>query len=188
MKKMIIVFLTAISPLISTGQDLVIENDSTILWQKSRLLEWKDFKGKGKAPKNTHVLHKVAETISLIKMVYAKNQNGIEKEVFLCYFSKNKSWTITEDVKTLEHEQLHFDIMEVFTRRIRKQHQELDSLGITDLDEYDLHTNRLIQESVEFNREYDDEVLLNYPKQQEWRKCIDKELDELKEYEFIPEK
>ncbi len=189
MKYIIILFLgVLLSPLISFGQDLVVENDSVILWKTDRLLDWEDFKGKGNAPKNEHVLHKVAETISLIKLAYVENEDGFEKEVFLCYFSKNESWTITEDIKTLEHEQIHFDIMEVFTRRIRKQHQKLDSLGITDLDEYDLHTNRLIKESVEFNNKYDEEVLLNYPKQQEWRKCIDKELEDLKEYGFIPKR
>ncbi len=164
-----------------------LEIDSLVLWQKTRPLKWEDFKGDGKQPKDIHLIHKVAETTPIIKTAYIKNENGVKKEVLLCYFSKNESWTITRDMKTLEHEQIHFDILEVFTRRIRKQHQKLDSLGITDLDEYDLYTNRLIMESVEFNNKYDEEVLLNYPKQQEWRKCIDKELEDLKEYEFIPE-
>lgn len=188
MKYLIILFLGMfLSPIISCGQDLVVENDTAILWKKDRLLNWEDFKGKGKAPKNENILHKVAETISLIKLAYVKNKNGVEKEVFLCYFSKNESWTITEDIQTLEHEQIHFDIMEVYTRRIRKKHLELDSLGISDLNIYDAHTSRLIQESIAFNEKYDEEVLLNYPKQKEWRICIDKELEELKEYEFVIE-
>lgn len=176
-----------LTPLWLTGQNLVIENDSLLLWNKDRLLKWEDFKGKGKSPSKVNVIHQVAEIIPIIRLVYLKNEQGIEKETFLCYFSKKESWSITKDPKILEHEQLHFDLMEVFTRRIRKKYVELDSLGITDFAEYDLHVSKIMKECRDLNDQYDKEVLLNFPKQHEWRKCIDKELEELKEYEYIPE-
>ena len=188
MKYLIILFLgVLLSPLISFGQDLVVENDSLILWQKKRPLKWEDFTGKGEKPKDIHLIHQVAATTPILKSAYVENEDGVEKEVLFCYFLKNESWTITKDKKILEHEQIHFDIMEVFTRRIRKQHQKLDSLGVTDWNKYDSLILKLIEESSSKNKKYDEEVLLNYPKQLEWRKCIDKELEEFKEYEFIPE-
>ena len=46
-----------------------------------------------------------------------------EVEVFAS-FDKQKSWTKSDAIELLAHEQLHFDIVEVYVRKIRKFAQE----------------------------------------------------------------
>jgi hypothetical protein len=38
----------------------------------------------------------------------------------LAKFHKNQSWTVSDDLDLLNHERLHFDIAELFARKIRK--------------------------------------------------------------------
>ncbi|MFS4493198.1 hypothetical protein [Maribacter sp. 2308TA10-17] len=187
MKKIIFFFLISISPLMSNGQGLIVENDSLILWQKERLLTWEDFIKKGEKPKDIHLIHQVAETVPEMMVFYIKDDKGNENPVPLCYFQKYSSWSVTSDKETLEHEQLHFDIMELYTRKLRKKFKELLSLdAYTTSETFNYWVNKVFLECKNIQDKYDEEALLNYPKQQEWRKCIDKELEELKEYEFIP--
>ena len=53
--------------------------------------------------------------------------NEDEPIVAKAFFDKSKSWTKAADNKELlAHEQLHFDITELFTRKLRKKLSELN--------------------------------------------------------------
>ena len=88
-------------------------------WDASRKLTWADFKGPippGAVP--------AATTASGISYEYSANL--IHHEVKLdfkvtAFFYPNESWYKPEicDSHILQHEQLHFDISEVFARRMR---------------------------------------------------------------------
>lgn len=91
----------------------------SIPWDASRKLTWEDFKGSvpaGSVP--------AATTASGISYQYSANL--IHHEVQLdfevsAFFYPNESWykpTIC-DTHILQHEQLHFDISELFARRMR---------------------------------------------------------------------
>ncbi len=97
------------------GQDLV----ESIPWEESRRLTWDDFKGA--VPPDVVPAATTASGIS-----YEYSANLIHHEVKLdfevtAFFYPNESWYKPDicDTNILQHEQLHFDISEVFARRMR---------------------------------------------------------------------
>ncbi|MDY8137910.1 hypothetical protein [Aquimarina sp. 2201CG5-10] len=179
----IILFLISTS---SLAQELIIENDSLILWQKSRKLTWDDFKGAKQQPKDVYSMHKIATTAIYFKKRYTQTQGKPPKLTISCYFEKYRSWTITDDHKTLEHEQIHFDIAELYIRKVRQVFTNLQKKRVLTIKTYMNKVNALITACGEYQNTYDDEVLLSYKKQLEWQSKIAKELEKLKEYEYIP--
>lgn len=97
------------------GQEIA----ESIPWQASRKLTWEDFQG----PVPTDAVS-AATTASGISYEYSANL--IHHEVQLdfevtAFFYPKESWYKPEvcDSHILQHEQLHFDISEVFARRMR---------------------------------------------------------------------
>lgn len=166
----------------------VVENDSLLLWQADRPLKWEDFKGSKQLPKDVHLIHKVATSGIFIKKEYSQTQGYLPEVNIRCYFEKYVAWTITNDIEILEHEQIHFDIAELYTRKVRKCVSYLSKDSIYNIDAYIKKVDFLLKEYKELDSLYDEEVLLNYEKQQKWRSRIARELEELKDYEYVPEK
>ena len=169
--------------IVSSQSKDIVENDSLILWQENRMLEWNDFKGK-QLDFHGNVL---AETHGDIVILSKKRVDYVPIIKIGTYFKKYSSWTITEDVLSLNHEQIHFDIYELFTRKIREAFCKLNDEGNIDLEKYEEAFNEFIEENNRYNELYDVDVLTNQSKQKEWRLKVTKELEELKEYEYIPE-
>ena len=165
------------------SQEVVIENDSLLLWQADRSLTWEDFKG---AQRNYHG-NVLAEACGKIKTVDTYWIGETPKFNIRCYFIKTCSWTITDDPESLEHEQIHFDIYELFTRKIRKAFDELNQNNISDLKKYTDTFSFYLQENEKHNEMYDIDVVTDQTKQLEWKAEVLKELEELKEYEYVPE-
>ena len=95
------------------------EIEESIPWDASRKLSWNDFKGP--IPPDADSAAITASGIS-----YEYSANLIHHEVKLdfkvtAFFYPNESWYKPEvcDAHILQHEQLHFDISEVFARRMR---------------------------------------------------------------------
>lgn len=151
-----------------------------ILWNDSIKLSWDDFKGARKFSK----ANSVAEIQCAIEIEDIKLVNGLPVIVIKNYFLKNESWTITNEESDLHHEQLHFDIYELYTRMIRKIFIELNNSYITDINEYQKKYDELVQKAMQKNDEYDREVYFNLEKQNEWKLYISSELIKMKEYEF----
>ncbi|WP_024773125.1 DUF922 domain-containing protein [Aquimarina macrocephali] len=171
----------------SFAQNVIIENDSLILWQKDRKLTWDDFKGIKHQPKDVHLIHQVAACgIEFKESFFQKTPEDLPVVDVKLYFNKYRGWTITNDIKILEHEQIHFDIAELHTRKIRKKVFDLKTKEILNIYEYVNIVDSIFKECDTYQDKYDDEVLLNHDRQQEWKHLIYKELEELKEYEYIP--
>ncbi len=171
----------------SFAQEIVVENDSLVLWQENQKLTWGDFKGAKQQPKDVHLIHKVAESSMIFPYSFTYTKDKTLEINIKCYFEKFIAWTITNDDETLEHEQIHFNIGELYTRKIRKCVKSLQDEGILDVNAYINEVNSLVANCNTYQDKYDDEVLLNYDRQQEWQSKIVKELEVLKEYEYIPE-
>lgn len=92
-------------------------SDGLIQWQSNRLLKWPDFKDK--APKNTE---HAALTHSGISLDLSGNNESYIITVS-AHFDQRKSWSKrdAESDFLLNHEQLHFDITELFARKLRKK-------------------------------------------------------------------
>lgn len=101
--------------------------DSIIVWSVASELMWADFKGS-----SDDVLFGAASTSYKIDIIPDNvmvdeddNIQGYEKMNVSARFYKNQSWTTTTKNSILIHERLHFDIAELFARKIRKRFEEL---------------------------------------------------------------
>jgi len=95
--------------------------DNQILWVNNTRLTWDDFKGNY----DTVVYNRqfAANTHWSLRYKYKISpQTGLNIDVF-AYFIPNASWVKDESKKKdalLRHEQLHFDLTELFARKLRK--------------------------------------------------------------------
>ena len=169
--------------IISLSFTIVLQKgDIKIYWSKDKLLTWDDFKGK--PVKGSPI---AADTDSGFELRSSYNSNDHLLVIDLqTYFIKNKSWYKPEKKSEtlLKHEQGHFDISELFTRKLHeniieeKINEKNISQRITQLNEkytYELH---------KYQDLYDKETehSINEKKQMEWNEKIAKELKELEKY------
>ena len=96
------------------------QNEEAILWDKSRKLTWEDFKG---APENTRAAAVTASGLTYEFSTTKKNNQVVDIDFTVSsHFYPSKSWYRPEvcDTVILGHEQLHFDITEVYARKFIK--------------------------------------------------------------------
>lgn len=99
-------------------------------------------------------------------------------------FNKRKSWLNEQSAELLAHEQLHFDLAELYARKIRKKISELNSRNVQDVKVYNNAITELLNESNRADMLYDVETLhgsLN-KKQAAWAKKIREEMEILERY------
>lgn len=150
-----------------------------IPWSADRKLTWADFKGKPNRLSPNEALTDSGMSIEL------KCDGTTSKAIIKCYYNPKKSWTKSSDSEyLLAHEQLHFDITELFVRKLRK---ELGKFG-NDCQKLSNHIedyyNRNYKEFVKYQDAYDHETKhsLNKEKQAYWHKKVESELAELEEF------
>lgn len=177
-----ILILSAISFLLfSLTTKKNFDDDEKIIWSENKKLTWDDFKGKI----DTSKINVLAETCWEIKIIESRYDNKIPVFKLGSFFIKNKSWKITNDDYSLAHEQLHFDIAEIFARKIRKAYDSLNKKKIVDVDKYEAVFNLYIENCGEYNNIYDNEVYFNEKKQAYWGKKIASDLTKYKKWEYI---
>src|SRR5580704_14365013 len=104
----------------------LLEN-AFIDWDANRKLKWDDFMA---APdKNSP---NAAETSSTIKFDYSYNGRELKYHI-ACQFDKKKSWVRVKTDYILSHEQGHFDIAEIFARKLNKSLKEYTVVKVSDL-------------------------------------------------------
>ncbi len=157
-----------------------IQEQSNILWSPKVKLTWDDFQGEVDSLNEYKAI-----TSTLIKTdVIVYNDNELEYDIS-CLFEKNKSWVKKKTNSLLKHEQLHFDIAELATRKMRKRFLQHKSLN---RDSINLMINKIFQEATlerrKINKDYDKETnhSLIVEKQKEWELKIAKELKALEKY------
>ncbi len=182
MRKLIaILFFTFCNMLIA--QHDIVETDSLLLWQSERKLTWDDFKGQS----DKRSINIGAITQGKIAIVNTYWKNDVPKYDIRCYFVKHNSWNIVTDSLSLVHEQVHFDIFELYTRKIRNAFDSLNQKKVINNDVYNDLFQSYFKECSELQKEYDVDYF-DKSTRQEWVGRITKELEELKEYEYKPKK
>jgi hypothetical protein len=159
----------------------ILNNDS-IVWSKDSKLIWSYFKG---IPDNKDSVD--ARSSLSIHYFYARHDDSLKiitKSVFDC----TKSWVKLNDttVVLLAHEKGHFDIEEIYRRRLNK---ELGKILLSKAEykkEFQIIFNKICDECSNKQDQYDVEtkhsqILL---RQREWAKKISKELIELEQYDL----
>jgi hypothetical protein len=114
-----------IASAVTSAQDSRVADD-VIVWSATRKLDWKDFKGK--PPGGT-----LGGALSAISHDYAAGcrDDALQTRV-QTIFMPQQSWVTYRIASSglasrvgLVHEQIHFDLAEVYARRIRKLFREL---------------------------------------------------------------
>ncbi|MCV9387438.1 DUF922 domain-containing protein [Reichenbachiella ulvae] len=174
--RVITFFFLSLNSFVVQGQSEP-QNDSLIYWDE-RELEWSDFTAR------VGLLEEImGEAISYCTVL----ASTIDKDSCLYYeiytvFNTNHSWVSgIQSSELLRHEQLHFDIVELHSRKIRKAIID----GVTQGDsqeEVGKRITSLINEVSVVQNDYDDETLhgQDADRQQEW---VTKVRDSLKQYE-----
>jgi hypothetical protein len=166
--------------LVSSFAEKIPKND-VIVWRKGIQLQWEDFKG----PK----LHKnsvASTTYDILKKITAgSNRCTIEiTAVFLPYqswHSKNRTEKLI-----LVHEQKHFDIAELFARKLRKKLQGETFYDVADLEaKLDYLYAGNDKEMDVYQDLYDSETdhSRNIEQQKKWNEKIESELGVYEDYE-----
>ena len=158
---------------------LFFSGDSNIIhWQNEQQLDWSDFEGRASRSEAADV---VALTASGIGYSYVC-ENGLLEIDFEAIFQKDKSWVkpAGKNDYCLKHEQLHFDITELFARKARKAFVGKYNCNKTRELEHDV--NQLLEDwqayQVKYDKETDHSNIAS--KQQDWNVLVNKELEALK--------
>ncbi len=88
------------------------ESSETIPWMQNRLLRWEDFKSNPKPYSDA-----VASASTSLGLSYKVTDGELTFEI-VCTFSKTKSWGLLKTDYILAHEQGHFDITEIYARKL----------------------------------------------------------------------
>jgi hypothetical protein len=107
-----------------------ITNDTIIPWNKSYKLKWEDFRGELNPnvfayAVTSYKIDIIPEHVSVDAHDNILNYQDLDVRA---NFYKNQSWTVSKDLELLNHEQLHFDIAELYARKIRDRFSELKAL------------------------------------------------------------
>lgn len=160
----------------------VIEDDNYISWSSSRKLEWTDFLCEPK--KNTDAVASTSTTLGLAYQV----KNGNLFYQITCNFSKHKSWGLLKTDYILAHEQGHFDITEVFARKLHYQLNAYTYNRKTFKADIGAIYEKIVSEKEEMQKAYDAESdhSRNRKMQQAWLIKINDMLVETAGFEAYP--
>ncbi len=86
------------------------------------------------------------------------NIQNYENLTVVAKFYKDKSWVTSRTDGLLAHEQLHFDIAELYARKIRKKFSELKSVNEQRFAVYASAYELLWQECREYQKMYDSQT------------------------------
>ncbi len=140
-----------------------------IKWSEGRILTYGDFQGK--VPE---VSPWAALTSSNIYFTYSTSNGKLSDFSVYASFIEESSWMKIENEDVLSHEQLHFNITEIFARKLHERAELLRSkTGNVPKLASDLF-KQINKECDILQQQYDDETShgTNEDKQSEWTKKI----------------
>ncbi|MBX7226886.1 MAG: hypothetical protein K1X55_12710 [Chitinophagales bacterium] len=154
------------------------EDTDKIYWKSDRILTWDDFK----ASPDAHSLS--AQTSSAIEMNYQTSGNKITWHV-ASYFIPSQSW-VKNSGRTdyiLAHEQLHFDLTEVYAKMLRKRYKTEIKTAADHKKMNTIYAEiRKVWEKEQARYDKETNHSINKTKQADWNTYIKQKLEELNEY------
>jgi hypothetical protein len=154
------------------------EDEELMAWSAAGKPGWADYKGTPDAGSGA-----AASTATYLGFEYSISNNGFSYKI-TSYFSKTKSWGIVKTDYILSHEHGHFDIAEIFARKLHQKMKAYRFNKNTFREDLDKIYNGILDEKEKMQNQYDNETdySRHKTKQAEWLKKIDKMLAELKEF------
>lgn len=163
-KRIIISVVFTLFGLISFSQEI----EESYVWDAHKKLTWNDFKGS--IPPDAIPAATTASGIS-----YTYSANFLHHEVQLdfevnAFFYPNESWykpAVCNNL-ILSHEQLHFDISELFARKMRKRLRETSFSDNVKAEIKSIY-NKTLKELSDFQDRYDWETNFSRNREQQLR-------------------
>lgn len=146
------------------------KGQDTLIWKQDQKLQFSDFLAR---PKDSD--HGASSMVG-IRYHLSFDKDSVITDVS-CYFLRNKSW-IRKGDSMLQHEQGHFDIGELFARKLKI------AFAASGGRDYKSIFNRIKKEKHEMSLLYDKETEFSKNKEEQriWNNKISRELAGLKQY------
>ncbi len=160
----------------------VNETEEFITWTNDRLLTWEDFKCEPRTGTDA-----VASTSTSLGIAYQLVDGQLSYDI-TCNFSKVKSWGLMKTDYILAHEQGHFDITEIFARKLYEALQNYDFNKKTFKRDISEIYQSIVKQKEEFQKMYDGQTdhSRNRKAQYEWLEKIQKLIEETEAFEMYP--
>ncbi|WP_213195634.1 hypothetical protein [Cloacibacterium caeni] len=164
--------------------------DNFILWQENKKLKIQDFKAENKDTIKVN-RQQFLGAISAIRIEYSsfqRNKNSVPDFSIKTYFDPNESWMLLKNDYVLQHEQIHFDLTELYARKMRKSVESLRQKNITNISIYrkkiqhwnvmkEKASNQFDADNQDYYIKIGQKILFQKnPKQEAWKKKVDREL------------
>ncbi|MCU7548721.1 DUF922 domain-containing Zn-dependent protease [Chitinophagaceae bacterium LB-8] len=167
------------------NNDLATAEEETaeyIPWSYDRMLTWKDFLCD--PVRNTDA---VALTSTSLGVSFKYNGGRFSYNIS-CNFAKKKSWGLMKTPYILAHEQAHFDISEIFARKLYQEMKNYHPKASTLKKDVSAIYDKIIKEEKAFQEQYDEETNHSRKKgrQHEWLEKIEQLLEETDAYANYP--
>ncbi len=152
--------------------------EELISWNEEKKLNWADYKGTAKPGTDA-----AASTATYLGIEYNFNSKGFGYKI-TCSFSKTKSWGLHKTDYILGHEQGHFDIAEIFARKLNKSMSVYKFNKNSFTEDLRKIYETITSEKEEMQNDYDSDTnhSIDKEKQKEWLKKIDQSLREYKPF------
>ena len=172
------IFRTLFIALACTSFSVPVTTNDFIQWNPSRRLNWNDFKGS--PPRSAS---NAALTSSGILMKFSTNGEWLDYQIS-CNFDKNSSWGRVKNDHILSHEQGHFDISEIYARKLNKTLKAYHPRGNSVTRDVNEIYKKVMDELLVMQNKYDEETdySRNFRQQENWLSKIDGYLEGLKDY------
>ncbi|MGW8123653.1 DUF922 domain-containing protein [Roseivirga echinicomitans] len=167
------IFGAAIAIPASGQMEASIADETMIEWSDSRPLEWKDYTYRQIHQKGSVALTNVKHSVK------GYLRNGLPVFEIKVLFRKPYSWTSdTTNLELLGHEQLHFDIAELYRRKIEHEIIKLQKKQEKKAAVYRAEIKRILGEFNVYSRRYDKESNhgMSKPEQERWKEEVMLEL------------
>lgn len=164
--------------------------DNFILWQENKKLKIQDFKADNKDTIKVN-RQQFLGAISAIRIEYSsfqRNKNSVPDFSIKTYFDPNESWMLLKNDYVLQHEQIHFDLTELYARKMRKSVESLRQKNVTNISIYrkkiqrwnamkEKASNQFDADNQDYYIKIGQKILFQKnPKQEAWKKKVDREL------------
>lgn len=173
LKYFLLLFLLAPSALLAQSSD-----EELLDWSASRKLSWTDYKANPK-PENDAA----ASTTTYLAIDYNITSTSFSYKI-QSRFSKTRSWGLHKTDYILSHEQGHFDIAEIFARKLHKKMGEYKFDKKTYQKDLNKIYDTVTREKTDMQNKYDRETNHSIKKteQAQWLKKIAAMLKEYNDY------
>ncbi len=158
------------------------EDDEMIPWLGVRRLSWEDFQGEPK--KNTDAVASTSTSLGISYQV----KNGELTYRITCNFSKIKSWGTLRTDYILAHEQAHFDITEIYARKLYEAMQQYQFNRKTFKKDINQIYQEIVKQKEQMQAQYDGETDHSRKRkiQYDWFEKIDQLLEETAPFAQYP--